>query len=79
MFGALLIERGQGGPLLCSERFDLPGALQRALRAMESIGGGTRIASRCIKYLKKLFQVAGISRMSEEDSDASICYLSLTN
>ena len=63
--------------MLYSERFDLPGALQRALMAMETIGGGTRIASRCIKYLKKLFQVAGISRMSEEDSNASIYYLIL--
>lgn len=57
--------------MLCDERFDLPGTLQRALIAMENIGDGTRIASRCIKYLKKLVQIAGISSMSKEDPNAN--------
>ena len=49
--------------LFCHESLELPNTLVKAVKALERFGDGTRLATRCLKYLRKLAQFAEASGM----------------
>ncbi len=63
----MVVHRKHGIRLPSYEHYDLSGSLQKALKSLENIGHGTRMAIRCQKYLRKLIQIAAASGMLQQD------------
>lgn len=60
----MVVHRKHGIQLPSCDHYDLPGSLQKALKALERLGGTTRMAVRSQKYLRKLIEIAATSGMS---------------
>jgi hypothetical protein len=52
----MIVERNHDVP--SPHGVDLGGSLLKALKSLETIGNGKRMAHRCQKYLTKLMQIA---------------------